>query len=968
MAKTKFPIEGCRERIARKWGLDAVALSGPCEGASLADCVCQQLEARWDDISKKLASDEGKAIKVAMALAESFAQPDESTTECVKDLESIGYENFKAAGIADYMKAYAMDKKVDGLVDEIVEKVAQMMPAPQAVAAPGMPQAQTMAAPGAPPAPRPAPMPPVPQATATPGMAMADEGVPPPMADPTGPIGDEMVDMPLDMGNDPGGMPPPPPAGGMGDPGMGGMDDGMMGDMVTLELPVEVAQELADMLQDQLGGLEPMGGDGMGDDMSMGDEGGDGDGDADDDFEIVDEGGSDDEGGDKGGFPGEPSDRQDDGGGDDDKGGQFVDNEKKDKGPSDKNDEESCGSRCASHGRPDSSGGDRERNAAMDMRAGKLRRLGQSVLKLGPEMSINNTDQQAGHSEKQLGKAKEKSVEEPKPINDGNWKTEGYSAGDKKVQDHGTLGHEQKFEAHTIGKDEYTGGNKSLMGKDESFPEGKPQIPAGSAAIGNEPWSGGDISTKGTVIAEIVPDGIRCVANGRAVKIKANMSGRSREQLNAIASLLSGIPLSVHQNNAMKFAEAAKAGLKKLAEESGGIDGVTKIDTAKLEAEKFTNDGDKKPEDGGAMTSKGKSTADEDHPTYDGGQQEAKNFTNDAEKKPEGEKKAAYLQRLVKEAMGEDPQRAALIGQVMQKLLSGEISTEQMRAMLSAQPKAAPMPRQPDMSVGAPNNPMTHTDETMQAPHHAMDAVASSGKQKKTASEESKKSEKENVVPHHEGDKKVSDPKAIADGNLETEGYSAGDKKFQDHGTLGHEQKFEAKTVSEGDVSGGSKSLMGKDESFPEGKPEIPAGGGKMGEEEWDGGNVNTKGTVIANENRSQNRESGINPQIREARLKAASVYLADALRHGEVSEAEYTEQLEKLTDMPVQAIVELTKKARHQRAKIAQMASQRTPDGQTKVAGLGIPLVVPSSSNELSLKDRIQKLFTLDQKYSDMQ
>jgi hypothetical protein len=40
----KFPMESCREKLARRFGEDAVALSGPCEGQNLADCTCKSLK------------------------------------------------------------------------------------------------------------------------------------------------------------------------------------------------------------------------------------------------------------------------------------------------------------------------------------------------------------------------------------------------------------------------------------------------------------------------------------------------------------------------------------------------------------------------------------------------------------------------------------------------------------------------------------------------------------------------------------------------------------------------------------------------------------------------------------------------------------------------------------------------------------------------------------------------------------
>ena len=62
----KFPIESCREKIARRFGIDAVALSGPCEGESLTECICNQLSTRCDNIKGRCAGDKSKVVKLAI--------------------------------------------------------------------------------------------------------------------------------------------------------------------------------------------------------------------------------------------------------------------------------------------------------------------------------------------------------------------------------------------------------------------------------------------------------------------------------------------------------------------------------------------------------------------------------------------------------------------------------------------------------------------------------------------------------------------------------------------------------------------------------------------------------------------------------------------------------------------------------------------------------------------------------------
>jgi hypothetical protein len=72
-------------------------------------------------------------------------------------------------------------------------------------------------------------------------------------------------------------------------------------------------------------------------------------------------------------------------------------------------------------------------------------------------------DQLGGHDGKKLGDAKEKSVEDPKPLPEGNVHPEGHTAGGNKFQDGSTMGREEKFQAHEVTKDEVLG--MIIMGK-----------------------------------------------------------------------------------------------------------------------------------------------------------------------------------------------------------------------------------------------------------------------------------------------------------------------------------------------------------------------------------------------------------------------------------------------------------------------------------------------------------------------
>lgn len=884
---TDFPRESMREKLARQYGIDAVALSGPCEGQNLVSCIVDQLEKRWDNIKQRFAGDKNKTFKLATKMAESYMQKDD-TEKCVKDLQSIGYKGAAASGIASYLKAYAMGPAANM---EMEQAMGTVMAEPSAPADPMMDD----------------PM------GAEPPVDMPDAG-----------------GMPGDMGGDLGGdMPmggddmemvsdsPELPAPGM-DAGVAPADDGMGGGMVTIELPQELAEKLHDAISTQMpdaggmgmegdmGGMDDGMGEGPGLDIEIMDGGGDemgGEMDAPPGGDLHGEGGDEpevvvDE------VPGEPSE-----GGDD----HEVHGEEEEASSGAKC--KACGHTMASEGqkpaksKPPMSTGTPTKNKeiehreaeeetaneheeteareadkfAMDMRQGHIRAAGKKRVaaetrKLGPEMQLNSTDQIGPHEGKELGDAKEKSPDEPKPLSEGNVALEGYSANEKKYQDKSTMGHEEAFKAHEVEKSEYTGGEKSIMGKDESFPEGKPQVPAGSAPIGGEQWQGGDLSTKGTVIATITPKGIIVEANGK----KYLAPGALKNDEKIVAKLQAGLALIKFDGDGKKFAQAALK-LVREAEKSGLVDNVTKIDTGKLEDSTFTNDGEKKPEKGGAMTGKGKGSGDyqnEDVTTTDTSKLEDSTFTNDAEKKPD--------------------------------------------------------------------------DDTTKA---------AAAKSTKVADTREKGEYNKEVT--HSGDKEVEKPKALEDGNVHSEGYTAGGDKFSDGKTMGHEEKPNFKTVDKSDVSKGEASTLGKDESMATTGPKIPAGGGKMGNEDWDGGDISTKGTTIAGSDQPQKRSDAelhgklAEATVREARLKAASLHVADLLSHGDIRPEEFTSELEKIAAMSVPAIQNLIANTKTMRSRLAANAETHrhvTAAAEGTVAGLGMPIVITASKNELSLKDRLVK------------
>lgn len=886
----KFPIESVRERLARRFGENAVALSGPCEGSRLVDCVCKQLSDRWDKIGDRFAGSRRKAVKLAMRVASSYATKDD-TENCVSDLQKLGYEKTSASGIAEYLKSYAVKRVAMDELDEFANDIASE---PEGEDDMGFDE----------------------------GFDEFDEGFDEeePVEEPVDetpieeePVVEEQVEAPLDVGPE-----LPEDEGGMGGE-----------ETVTIQLPKEVADEL-------MNAISVTSGDGMGDEM-----GGMGDGmGMDSDIVELPEDSSADMGalGDE--ITGEPAEMQEPGGGQvvtgepsemtepapaeacsgcamanggntineskphfpgetpkqhsmheaieekhdpgieerEHEGGNGeskevhppeVEKEFKEKGldkpeegkseekAEEKGEEKEEKSPAKEENGEKEEGDDEkeEREASMMLRAGRLRRVGQTLLRLAPEMSLNNTDQLAGG--KEIGPAKQKSVEKPESLPKGNVKPEGFTAGGNKFQDGSTMGKEQKFDAKTVSKEDVSKGEASLMGKDESLPSGGPEVPAGSSPLGNETWQGGDVSTKGTVIATFTPKGLLVeTPEGKKFMAKASLKSVSPE-------LIDGVGKIPYDGDGRKFATAA---LKLIRESKCTCeDGVTKTDTSKLEGKNFTNDADKKPDEGGAVGGKKGSPAksEEGVTKTDTSKLEATKFTNDEEKKAE----------------------------------------------------------------------------------------AGSSKAVKTADE-----------------KKIKDPQPV-DKNLQTEGYSAGDKKFQDGSTMGKEPKFDAKEVKIEDVSKGDASLMGNEKrdlgGIPTDKPEVPAGGGKMGNEQFDGGNVETKGTVIASEENIQKREAAARKKaeneakVREARLASAAALVADMLRNGDITDQEYKTKVDEISQLPVQAIQQLALTIRQTRQKIASkmaMAAQ----AETKVASLSMPIIPQNAGSEMSLVDRIASEFKL--------
>jgi len=113
---SKFPIESCIEKLARRYGQDSVALSGPCEGSSLPECVCNRLK-KADVYTDKLA------IKVASVWADKCG-----TEECVEDQIRSGHSIRESATICESLKT-VLAQEEDLFADELtsMEPEEEMM-------------------------------------------------------------------------------------------------------------------------------------------------------------------------------------------------------------------------------------------------------------------------------------------------------------------------------------------------------------------------------------------------------------------------------------------------------------------------------------------------------------------------------------------------------------------------------------------------------------------------------------------------------------------------------------------------------------------------------------------------------------------------------------------------------------------------------------------------------------------------
>lgn len=102
----KFPTERCRELIARRFGENALALSGPDEGSNLAESICKRLS------TAGIYSD-----RIAVKIAETWMDPD-GCVMCLEDFIRGGFTAKQSSFICDQLRTkYA--QAIEFLADEL---------------------------------------------------------------------------------------------------------------------------------------------------------------------------------------------------------------------------------------------------------------------------------------------------------------------------------------------------------------------------------------------------------------------------------------------------------------------------------------------------------------------------------------------------------------------------------------------------------------------------------------------------------------------------------------------------------------------------------------------------------------------------------------------------------------------------------------------------------------------------------
>jgi len=99
----KFPMANCMERVARKWGGNSVATSGPCKGKPLAECVCGRLERL------------GLTKVRHMERLGSASMQEDPMDQCLEDQKKKGFEVKEAENICNCLKKKFASEEDDNI-------------------------------------------------------------------------------------------------------------------------------------------------------------------------------------------------------------------------------------------------------------------------------------------------------------------------------------------------------------------------------------------------------------------------------------------------------------------------------------------------------------------------------------------------------------------------------------------------------------------------------------------------------------------------------------------------------------------------------------------------------------------------------------------------------------------------------------------------------------------------------------
>jgi len=226
-------------------------------------------------------------------------------------------------------------------------------------------------------------------------------------------------------------------------------------------------------------------------------------------------------------------------------------------------------------------------------------------------------------------------------------------------------------------------------------------------------------------------------------------------------------------------------------------------------------------------------------------------------------------------------------------------------------------------------------------------------KMNKKKDKKDKKDKKEASVKTA-GEKQVEAPKPV------DEAKDLKGKVPEDSQTLGKEPK-ELQQLAQPEVpEKGGKATQGDEPNFSAEKAKVPAGSGNMGEEIFDGGNVETKGTTIAG---SEDAQKAVDiEKVKMARYQEAVNVASKELAAGLIDQGEFNAKVAELTKMPIPGIKAYANTIEKQiQKKAATGLPAEKSDGALEQ---GIVIASKAEGQEETLKDKLVKQFSLTKKF----